>query len=484
MQEEQSLLKKFLSISIGSWIAMFIGFISTPITTRLISPDQFGQASIIVLIVDILSIIALGGADQSFIRFFYEEQEQVRNKLLKKTLTVSMSFFILIIPIFIVALKIPATNLSAIMSDSLVILVVLCVLLRILSTYASLVIRMRQNGSLYSIIQVLNKLLEFTGVLIFFFLLGNRYDVIIYSHLFFMSIVTIFAMTSQVDVWKFSKTTNSREKNGYRDIITFGFPAMITQVVTLLFQSVDKVSINEWSTYTELGLYSAAFKIIAILNMIQINFSAFWIPLSHEKFQNNPKDKNFFARIHEIAAFFLLLVTIGVLMFRDVIVRFLGQEYSDASSIMPFLVFVPIMYTISEITGVGINFYKKTKYHIAISVTALSLNCLGNFFFVPIFGATGAALSTGISYLVLYLLKTYISSKLFKVEYKLAKFSVCILLLLIFALFQTFFHSKILPFFFGAGLICMVLVLYKRIAYEIFFKIKEWILSDKGGKPK
>lgn len=144
MQEEQSLLKKFLSISIGSWIAMFIGFISTPITTRLISPDQFGQASIIVLIVDILSIIALGGADQSFIRFFYEEQEQVRNKLLKKTLTVSMSFFILIISIFIVALKIPATNLSAIMSDSLVILVVLCVLLRILSTYASLVIRMRQ----------------------------------------------------------------------------------------------------------------------------------------------------------------------------------------------------------------------------------------------------------------------------------------------------------------------------------------------------
>ncbi|WP_036071833.1 lipopolysaccharide biosynthesis protein [Listeria aquatica] len=93
MSQTSNILNKFLSISIGSWIAMLIGFVSTPITTRLLSPDQFGQASIFLLVVDVLAAITLLGSDQSFIRFFYEEETSNRKFLLRGSLRISLATF-------------------------------------------------------------------------------------------------------------------------------------------------------------------------------------------------------------------------------------------------------------------------------------------------------------------------------------------------------------------------------------------------------
>ena len=54
---KNDLLKKFLSFSIGNYIAVFIGLITVPITTRMLSPKQYGVFSMINTMVEMLMVI-------------------------------------------------------------------------------------------------------------------------------------------------------------------------------------------------------------------------------------------------------------------------------------------------------------------------------------------------------------------------------------------------------------------------------------------
>src|SRR5699024_9374409 len=114
--------------------------------------------------------------------------------------------------------------------------------------------------------------------------------------------------------------------------------------------------------------YSAAMRLVALVVVLRTTFSTFWTPVAYEKFEKNPGDKSFFRNMSIIVSFAMFFVAIASIAGRDIIVALLGKDYVYAATIMPFLVFMPILYTISHTTVMGINFYKKTKYHIYIAL--------------------------------------------------------------------------------------------------------------------
>ena len=72
------LFKKFIEFGIGNLIVLITGFISSPIITRLILPEEFGKFSMFNTLTSLFSFILMLGLDQSYIRFFYEEDEELR----------------------------------------------------------------------------------------------------------------------------------------------------------------------------------------------------------------------------------------------------------------------------------------------------------------------------------------------------------------------------------------------------------------------
>ena len=126
----------------------------------------------------------------------------------------------------------------------------------------------------------------------------------------------------------------------------------------------------QWQLYG----YSGAMTIIALLNTFQGAFTTFWTPVAYEKYNKNPEDTKFFSNINQIVSVAMLLLSVGLIATKDIIIGLLGKEYSGAQFIFPFLVFMPIMYTISETTVLGINFKKKTKYHGYIAVISAISN--------------------------------------------------------------------------------------------------------------
>ena len=69
--KKPSVFKHFISIGTGTVINMLVGFLTTPILTRLVGTAEYGQYSIFTMYASIALMVLCMGFDQALIRYFY-----------------------------------------------------------------------------------------------------------------------------------------------------------------------------------------------------------------------------------------------------------------------------------------------------------------------------------------------------------------------------------------------------------------------------
>ncbi|WP_240377979.1 lipopolysaccharide biosynthesis protein [Bacillus piscicola] len=424
-----TLLKKFLKFSYGSWVGLVIGLITTMLTTRLLAPEAFGKASLFELFLRVGMILTIFGADQAFVRFFYEEKPDKRGALFYNSLRIPIVTTFLMV--FLVILFYKPITVFLIGEESLQMAIILSfgVICQLLLRFGQLVIRMQQKGNLYSLLQAFQKVFNLLLIVFFFYLIGAKYEVLIFSNVITLLLLVIIAAFLGKEFWSIKNVKIKDSKHSKRDIIKFGLPFVLSIFISWLFDAFDKIAIRQWSTHDELGLYSAAARLVALVMVLKTTFATYWTPIAYEKFENNPEDKEFFRNIAIIVSFFMFLVAIISIGGKDFIIILLGSDYKEAANIMPFLVFMPVLYTLSLTTMMGINFYKKTKWHIFIAGISCCVNIFANWFLVPNYGAMGASIATAFSYIIFFILRTQISLKYYKVKYPLIRIYLMIIVL-------------------------------------------------------
>ena len=461
-----SLLKKFLSFSIGGYINVIIGLMTVPIVTRMLSPEQYGISSLINTIVNVLGIICYLGTDQGFVRFFYEEKEENRGRLLFESLIIPGVCIIIFSSIIFFFRK--EISIFIIGKNEIIIwkILVLSMFFSIVNRFSLLIIRMKQRGKLYSFFNVLTKVMEFLFILILYKFYGNNYKTLVISILISMIITTILSIILEQEMWHFKgKLEMSRQ-----EFFCYSIPLSLTLALNWLFGSCDKIIIKAFSDLYQLGLYSGAFKIIALMSVIQSGFTTFWTPVTYEHYSKYPNDTMFFKKTTDYLAIIFFSLGIGILSTRNIIVLLLGEKYYDSIFIMPMLVFIPVMYLLSETTMIGITFKKKTKYFFYISLIVALFNLAGNMLLVPFLGAKGAAISTGISYVLFFSLRTYFSNKLIDFGFDLKRIYIITALLFIYALILSFYNNIYFTIFMGILLEMMTLIIYLPVVKEIYCK--------------
>jgi len=158
MPKEREFIKSFFQFSMGQWIAALISFITTPITTWLIIPEEFGKASMFTLAFNLLLNVALLGADQSFVRMFYERPEDKRRDLLWDSLLPSLSIGVVVF----VAIGIFWEKLSFVLFGDYnhflpIFLLGVTILVGILERFSTLAVRMKKRGIAFSTLRVINR---------------------------------------------------------------------------------------------------------------------------------------------------------------------------------------------------------------------------------------------------------------------------------------------------------------------------------------
>ena len=132
------------------------------------------------------------------------------------------------------------------------------------------------------------------------------------------------------------------------------------------------------------------------------------------------------------------------------------------------------MYTISETTVAGINFMKKSNITVIIAGISCFANFVGNILLVPRIGGRGAAISTGLSYILFFALRTIISNHYYYVDFKLKKIIALTVFVCGYALYNTFLSFSWVSVVGYCACVLLIFILYKdTVIWGIIYLIKE-----------
>ena len=119
------------------------------------------------------------------------------------------------------------------------------------------------------------------------------------------------------------------------------------------------------------------------------------------------------------------------------------------------------MYTISETTVCGLFFMKKTWHTVIIAAVSCLFNIVFNIILIPTIGPKGAAISTGLSYCLFFILRTHYSNKFYHIDIKPLKITIITVLMIVFALYNTFNKIDLISIVLYISCMLTVLILYK-----------------------
>lgn len=469
--KEKSFLSHFIIIGSGTIISMAIGLITTPIITRIINTADYGEYSIFQMYANIALMVFCIGLDQSLMRFYYDlEDIDYKRKLLHKC-TLTPIIITMILGIIIIMLSLLGINKFEFETMGLVLLVI-CVVFQIINRMTLIVLRLEFKSKVYSTINIIHKVIFIICILLLYYIFKNKnfYNLAI-SMTASYGIAAIIGILVQKELWK--KEKNVHIYIDMKKIYRYGIPYIIAMGITTLFQAIDKISLNYYYGYSEVGIYASAMTLINIFAIIQTTFNALWTPLAIKHFNDNKEDRTFYSNGNKLITVIMFLLGITLILFKDIFVLLLGNAYRDAIYILPCLIFNPMMYTISETTVCGLVFKEKSKMQVIIAIISCIVNAIGNMILVPILGGKGAAISTGISYIVFFTVRTVISKYYFNVNYNLGKFYTLTIIVLIFALYNTFVKFNIITIIFYIIICLLIIVLYLDAVQQILRMMKE-----------
>lgn len=465
--ENKSIIKHFLVIGGGTAINLLIGLLTTPIITRIVNPTEYGQWSIFTMYASIGLMVFCLGLDQSLVRFFYQK-DTIKYK--RDLIFFCWSFPAIIALLFGIGITIGIYYeiITFEFEASIVLLLCIHIIVLLFNRFGQLVLRISYKSSIYSLTTIAQKVVYVGVVLITVQFFKTQYFLImVLATIFSYSVSGMIAIISQRRLWV-PDLPISQESFDKKEIVLYGLPFILSLGITTVFQSIDKISLDYYCTYTEVGIYSSAMTLVHIFAILQTTFNTLWTPLATEHYQKNPEDKSLYQKGNQIITVLMFFLGLTLILVKDVFALLLGDKYREAAFFLPFLVFNPLMYTISESTCMGIGFAKKTKMNIVVAVLACATNIFGNMILVPTLGGRGAAISTGISYIVFWLARTVISNHYYYVDYRLKEFAVVTLMTIIYATYNTFHSIDICSVVAYILCVLVLVALYKETIKEIF----------------
>lgn len=443
MEKKQSIIKHFLVIGSGTVLNMLIGLITTPVITRKVDPVEYGQLSIFIMYCTLAVMILCLGLDQALVRFYYEDDSiEYRRTLLSKCIK-----YPIIITLGLSILTICLSGLDVLkfeFSTQIMVLLCICVVIQLLYRFSLLLVRLAYKSKKYSLLNVLNKTCYFIIAVICLNIVKNH-------ELFIMVVATVVSyficfiasVIMQAEEWDLRSINKKACSVPQKELLKYAAPFIVSMSVTQLFHAIDKISLNHYCTYVEVGIYSSTMTLVQIFAIVQTSFNTIWAPMQVEHYTKDPDDHTFYQRGNQCITFVMFFIGLSLILVKDVFAILLGTKYREAAYILPFLIFNPIMYTISETTCGGMVFKKKSKMQVVVAVGACVTNIIGNTILVPILGCKGAAISTGVSYIVFFTLRTLIANKYYYTDFKLPKLYTITALTCIYAYYNTFYKLSI-----------------------------------------
>jgi len=405
-------LKNMVGFSMVTWISFVLGFIASPISTRLFPTEELGRLSLFSSYAGLLSSLCYLGLDQAFVRFFLETPGKSTKKSLFTFCTVIPLGFALLSTL-VLAFFWPSVSQEIVGQPDLTVFLCFGIYSFSLVVYRflSLCYRMEQNAMLYTIQGVLFALLTKIAYLsVGFSTPTGRAALIMLTALTgLFTLVFIILQRKRFDV----RFMQQMDKEAVHAIGAFALPIVPMSLLSWLNSYTSPLVLKHLLGYSATGIYTSALGLASTISIIETGFNAYWAPYVLENYQGD--DRRRFYTVHRLMACMLTLFGLCITILQTPVFMLLGKAYRSSVVFFPFLFLSPICYCLGETTSMGIDISKKTWWKTAIYVLSAVLNIVLCFVFIPLMGMSGAALASALTAVLTLILRTAVGEHYYKV---------------------------------------------------------------------
>lgn len=371
-------------------------FILLPFLIVVLEPEDFGLADLFRTISMILTPILGFSAVQSIGRLYFELDEG-KFKVLVSSIQIFQLLMAVIALIVVVAMKSMFENTTF----TLLVSSILYFFLNQFTESLLTIFRVKQKAKKYMVIRVTNIVLE----LGFLFMLYRFLGELDWTSRVYPSVIAtaIMAIVSAVVFWR----------DGYRvcfsrkmlvTSLTYSAPLVIHMLSGYMLNVGDRFFIKYYLTVEDLGNYAAAYQVGMAVNFFFTSFNLAWTP-AYFKWMKEKK----YGEIKRIKK-----VVYGSLLFIGIVISLLWTftekyflhhiNYEISTEVVVVILLANILLSLYKFEANSLLYNKKTKKLSSITFISALVSVFLNIILIPKLGIQGAAYTTFLSILLMYVL--------------------------------------------------------------------------------
>ena len=193
------------------------------------------------------------------------------------------------------------------------------------------------------------------------------------------------------------------KKEEFSRLLHFGLSTVFVSFANILVDWSDRIIIEHFLSLSDVGIYSAAFRIGTLINVIMIlPFAQIWSPMMME-YRTHSNIKELFTRMFSYFAMIGAIILVGASLFiGNVVPLLIRSETNDLLvSIILLVMLGALIYGTINILAAGLH-YERKIFQLSYAFYSIAVLKIGaNLVIVPMFGIVGAAVTTMIAYALL-----------------------------------------------------------------------------------
>lgn len=404
-------IKTILSFAIGPIATAGLGLVTVPIIAWVFPPADVGRLNIVRIAVDFGVLLFNLGLDRAYVREYYECAD--RPALLKSCF---LPGFALMLFAFLLTLPFQG-HMAAWLFDlghpGYYWMLIACLVVSFVSRFLSLILRMQDRGLAFSMSQILPKVILLLAVAVLAWpAIPKSFGQLEAAYLVsLLSVLFVYSLSTRHEWVPALRAPLSRPQ--VHALLLYGLPLIFAGVAYWGLSATSTLVLRTMSTLSELAVYSVSMSFASIGAVFQAIFTVLWAPLVY-KWVAHGVDMR---RVDHIAHQALAIVcAIWVLtgVFSWVTDFVLPPRYTQVKYLMLCCIGQPLLYTLSEVTCVGIGITRRSGLSLWSTLAALVANVAVSVYLTPRYGAAGAVVANTLAFLVFFIARTEASARVWR----------------------------------------------------------------------
>ncbi|NOG56825.1 MAG: oligosaccharide flippase family protein [Bacteroidetes bacterium] len=390
---------------------------------KIYGGEAFGQWSIITSIFLLSQMILNLGIKTSIVRYFAEYNEEKINlkNLYQKAIVVL--FFTSLLGAFAINLLVSDIAIAyskPYIVDYLPIVLLGIFPLNIVELNAG-VFKGLRNTEKFSILDSISKPFF---ILLFILIAFSFNSSFLFVFELYLASIVLIALLSFFMIYKCFKvlTINKGRVVPYKELFSVSIPMFFTESLNSLLRWVDILILGFYCSDVLIGAYSLAVRLTNLVTIPLLSVNSIATPKFRELFviKDFKKLKAVVLQSNKMIFQMAIIPSVILLFANEFILEFFESDYAIAKWSLIILALGQLVNVATGAIGQLLNMTGGHKILALVSAISTGLNLILNFWLIPIYGITGAAISTAIAIIVNNLLSTII------IKHRLGFFSIYI----------------------------------------------------------